>query len=448
MRRVIFSGLAAFALASPAAAQAPQLAEQWTRCVNQELAFEVDVAVNACTAIIGAQIETQENVAIATYNRAKERARASSWAAAIEDYNRAIELGFREHDAYYGRALAMYQTRDFQGALTNYDEALRVRPDSLDALGGRADTYQYGLADFDRAIADYDTLLSRRETANDLIRRGNAYQYGKQDLDRALADYDRALLLDANAAVQVDRGNIFYARGDYAAAMAQYDAGARRDPTDVAALFNRGNAKWALNDVPGAVTDWTATLGINPNYADALGNRGDAYRVQGHYDQALVDLDRALAIRVNPTDLNTRGLVYEYGLRDPIRAIADFDQAVSLAPNDPAYRNSACWARAVAERELEVARAHCDAAITAEPANADYLDSRGLLNLRENRNQEAWNDFDAAVRASDTHAHARYGRGVAAARLGRAAESAADLAAARAMDREMTRTWEEYGLTP
>jgi tetratricopeptide (TPR) repeat protein len=447
MRRVLFSAAALVAFAAPASAQAPQLAEQWTRCVNAGFTFEVDVAVNACTAIIGAQIETQENVAIAHYNRGKEHARGRSWAAALQDYDRAIELGYRDAGSYYARGLAHYENRQYDLAVADYNEVLTRDANNLDALGGRADAYQYGLRDYDRAIADYDALLARRETASDFLRRGNAYQYGKQDLDRAMADYDRALQSDANAAVGVDRGNIFYARGDYAQALAQYDAAFVRDPTEVAAVFNRGNAKWALNDVPGAIEDWTRTLSIDPNYADALGNRGDAYRSQERYDQALVDLDRALAIRVNAMDLHNRGLAYEYGLRDPIRAIADFDQAVSLDPNNPVYRNSACWARAVAERELDVARAHCDAAIAADP-NADFLDSRGLLNLRENRFQDAWNDFDAAVCANETHAHARYGRGISALRLGRTAEGQADLTAARALDNDVTRTWEEYGLTP
>jgi len=447
MRRVLFSAAAFVAFAAPASAQAPQLAEQWTRCVNEGFTFEVDIAVNACTAIIGAQIETEENVAIAHYNRGKEHARRSAWALALQDYNRAIELGYRDAGSYYARGQAHYESRLFDLAVADYTDALARDANQLDALGGRADAYQYGLHNYDLAIADYDALLARRETANDFIRRGNAYQYGKQDLGRAIADYDRALQLDANAAVQVDRGNIFYARGDYAQALTQYDAAFVRDPTEVAAVFNRGNAKWALNDVTGAIEDWTRTLGIDPNYADALGNRGDAYRSQERYDQALVDLDRALAIRVNAIDLHNRGLTYEYGLRDPIRAIVDFDQAASLDPNNAVYRNSACWTRAVAERELDVARAHCDAAIAAD-LNADFLDSRGLLNLRESKWQEAWNDFDAAVRANETHAHARYGRGISALRLGRTAEGQADLSAARALDRDIARTWEEYGLTP
>ena len=447
MRRVLFSAAALVALAAPANAQAPQLAEQWTRCVNEGATFEVDVAINACTAIIGAQIETEENVGIAHYNRGKEQARRSSWPAAIADYSRAIELGYRDAGAYYARGLANYESSQFDAALADYSQAVALDANNLDALAGRADTYQYGLRNYDLAIADYDALLARRETASDFIRRGNAYQYGKNDLDRAMADYDRALQMDANAPVNVDRGNIFYGRGDYAQALTLYNAALARDPNEIAAIFNRGNAKWSLNDVPGAIEDWTRTLAIDANYADALGNRGDAYRSQERYDQALVDLDRALAIRVNAIDLHNRGLTYEYGLRDPIRAIADFDQAVSLAPEDPTYRNSACWARAVAERELDVARAHCDAAIAADP-NADFLDSRGLLNLRESKWQEAWNDFDAAVRADETHAHARYGRGVSALRLGRTAEGQADLTAARALDNNIARTWEEYGFTP
>lgn len=443
--RAGFRGIAfavvACALATPAVAQAPGLEQQWVQCTNAGWTFADDLSIGACTAIISSGLETQENIAIAFFNRGNGQSRKRGFAAAIADYTQAINLGAADADVYYGRSIAYYENGDYSHAMTDVNEALRQNPAMAEALAHRGDIHQYGAHDYDNAIADYDRALAIREDATDLIRRANAYQYGRQDLDRALA-------IEPNADAHVDRGNVYYAREDYAGAIVEYEAALAANPNFATARYNRGNARSSLGDVDGAMADWTEVIRLDPNYADALGNRGDAYYDRGQFDLALADLDRALAVRVNATDLSTRGMIYEYGFRDFLRAIADFDQASIIEPANPDHHNSACWARAVADRELEVARSHCDMAIAALPTDANVLDSRGLVGLRQSRFQDAWNDYDAAARLDATLASAFFGRGIAALRLGRASVGQADIAAAIALDPNIAQTYADMGITP
>ncbi len=68
------------------------------------------------------------------------------------------------------------------------------------------------------------------------------------------------------------------------------------------------------------------------NRAIAYMNRGVAYGGKGEHDRAIADYDQA--IRLNPQNViaySTRGLAYN-NKGDYDRAIVDFDQAVRLAP--------------------------------------------------------------------------------------------------------------------
>jgi tetratricopeptide (TPR) repeat protein len=156
-------------------------------------------------------------------------------------------------------------------------------------------------------------------------------------------------------------------------------------------------------------------------------------------------------------DPNEVAILYQRGnshseLRDHTRAIADFDQAAMLDPQNGLYQLGRCTGRFMANRELEVARAACDHAIalaTDADEHVSALHGRGLVGLRQERWQDAWNDFDAAMRATpDMHAHYVYGRGVAALRLGRASDAQSDIAGALSLDPSIAETFAGYGITP
>ncbi|MEQ1610904.1 MAG: hypothetical protein ABL956_18355, partial [Hyphomonadaceae bacterium] len=131
--------------------------------------------------------------------------------------------------------------------------------------------------------------------------------------------------------------------------------------------------------------------------------------------------------------------------RDYARAIADYDQAIGLQPNNAEWLNSRCWARAVWGQQLDQALSDCDASlrIANEP---NTLDSRGLVHLRRSEFQAAFADYDAAVRANLIGS--LYGRGIARLRLGQIAEGQADIVAATGRDANIAARFATYGVTP
>ena len=154
------------------------------------------------------------------------------------------------------------------------------------------------------------------------------------------------------------------------------------------------------------------------------------------------------ALKASPNDaqiLYARGVLYRK-VGDVDRALADYDAAGRIDATKASYQNARCWNRAANGRDLETARSACDAALRIAPGDANSLDSRGMVGLKQKRFQDAWNDYDAATRLDSTKASYLFGRGIAALRLNKP-EGYADLAAATKLDRAIRLEYSEHGVS-
>lgn len=127
-------------------------------------------------------------------------------------------------------------------------------------------------------------------------------------------------------------------------------------------------------------------------------------------------------------------------------AISDSDRRSELQPSSRLVMVEGCFLRAIAGLELDAADRLCEAAL-AEPTAIPIYSVRGVLRLKQNRNREAWTDFDRVV-AHDQGASAQplYGRGIAALRLGRVSEGQDDLAAAERINPGIAAQFASWGV--
>jgi hypothetical protein len=132
---------------------------------------------------------------------------------------------------------------------------------------------------------------------------------------------------------------------------------------------------------------------------------------------------------------------------DPKAYIAGIDTLLAKKPNDAGTLNEACWARAWLKVDLDAALAQCDKSIAAN-RQAATLDSRGLVRLQRSEWDKAAADYGDAVAMRPTLASSLYGRGIARKRLGDAAGSKADIAAATMLDSKIADAYAVYGIAP
>jgi tetratricopeptide (TPR) repeat protein len=83
-----------------------------------------------------------------------------------------------------------------------------------------------------------------------------------------------------------------------------------------------------------------------------------------------------------------------------------------------------------------------------KPNTAAFLDSRGLVYLRQKNYDKAIADYDAALRLQPKIVWSLYGRGLARQRKGMTAQAQADIAAATALEPTIATTAAKYGVTP
>jgi tetratricopeptide (TPR) repeat protein len=95
--------------------------------------------------------------------------------------------------------------------------------------------------------------------------------------------------------------------------------------------------------------------------------------------------------------------------------------------------------------DLQAALADCNQAVRLAP-NAAAYDSRGVTFLKLGKWQAAISDFDSALRLDPKLASSLYGRGFAELKRGDRTGGNSDIAAAKALDRNILEYFARYGL--
>jgi tetratricopeptide (TPR) repeat protein len=101
------------------------------------------------------------------------------------------------------RGEAHYAKGDYDGAIADFSEAIRLDPKFAIAFSGRGLAYS-AKGDHDRAIADFNEAIRLDPKSRiAFYNRGLAYD-AKGDYDRAIADYTEAIRLDPKFAAAFD----------------------------------------------------------------------------------------------------------------------------------------------------------------------------------------------------------------------------------------------------
>ena len=292
--------------------------------------------------------------------------------------------------AYYSLGEEKFDTNDYAGAIVNFDKAIELKPEYVDAYHERGRA-QFYLGDPDSAIASCTQIL-------------------KIDSHEADAYYGR--------------GTIKASLGNYAAAIVDLDKAIEFDAQHAEAYRNRGGVKFRLGEsesasgnteaarrlCESAIADCTKAIQIDPEDADAYNGRGAAKLVLDNFEEAILDFNRTIEIDPEHTDaFNNRGAAKvslgdfedERGNTQEARrlceaAIADYNKAIQI---DPEYA-SAYSNRGAAKDSL-----------------GDFEDERGNTKEARRLYEMATVDYNKAIQINPKHADAHKNRAIVKCKL-------------------------------
>jgi tetratricopeptide (TPR) repeat protein len=131
MRTILLAAFLTSAVLGTAAAQT--LDQQWAWCRDD---FS-ERLIRACTAVIRSGRQSPENLARAFFNRGRALADQGQFDRAIPDFDQAIRLDPAYPEAFNGRGVAWSGKGGYDRAIADFDQAIRLDPNYAIAIYNR-----------------------------------------------------------------------------------------------------------------------------------------------------------------------------------------------------------------------------------------------------------------------------------------------------------------------
>lgn len=295
-----------------------------------------DRVIAGCTRMTQNPNETPHNRAIAFYNRGGIYKDRKDYDHAIADYNEAVKLDPQYVNAYINRGMASDMKGDHDAAIADFSRVIEIKPDDALAYYDRGYLRCCTSHDYDGAIADLSRAIELgNKDAPTYIYLAMSYA-GKKDYRRAISNYDEALKLSPNNAVALSyRGASYQNLSDFDHALADYDAAIKANPQYAPAYAARGYLHRIEGHIDAAIADYDKAIKTDPSVNFVYVERGSAYRAKGEFDRAVADYDVAIKADAKyARAVFDRGFAFFLAGSLP-KALADLSQANALAPTDP-----------------------------------------------------------------------------------------------------------------
>ncbi|MBF2029379.1 MAG: tetratricopeptide repeat protein [Oscillatoriales cyanobacterium C42_A2020_001] len=188
-----------------------------------------------------------------------QKSQANNYQGAIADFDEAIRLAPEDVNAYINRGYAYHRLGNLSAAANDYNKAIQLNPNSAEAHSNLSHVR------FDQRNYNEAAKLAQRaiELKNNFpeahLNLGNALA-AQNEVDSASQQFQTVLQLPASNSTKArahnNRGNIFFARNNFSEAGKEYDQAIKLDPNYADALYNRGLVYQRTDNQPAAIQDF------------------------------------------------------------------------------------------------------------------------------------------------------------------------------------------------
>ncbi len=277
--------------------------------------------------------------------------------------DKAINKDGNRPEFYYLRAINYYKVANRADALADYEKAIQLAPDFIEAIFNRA----------------WD-LYSRY-----------------QDVDIE-AEADRILKINPQSGLSsLLLASKYVHQRDWEKALAYQEQARAADPEDFHVYYNRGYIYLFQHDYKKATDDCNKAREIWPDATGPILCLADIQSAQKNYDQALELINKALQINPQNASVHTFKAAMLMAKKDNDGAKAEVEAALKIDPQSP----NALRVRsdlAVADNDNVKAAADLNKALEASPNNTDVLLARGYIYLNMGNTVSATEDAQTVMK--------------------------------------------------
>jgi tetratricopeptide (TPR) repeat protein len=225
---------------------------------------------------------------------AQELAQKGEFDKAKTELDKLIRLNPTIGVAYFLRGECKLITADVEGALPDYDKAIKLSPPNATGL---------------------EKVYNSRGVAHQL----------KGDNTGAFFDFNNAIRINPNYGLPYNgRGVVLEKQGKIELALADFNKAISLDPGNPAAYVGRGNIKFQKKELDQALSDYNKSIELEPNSAAPYIIRGAVYGLRNRWEMAVADLRKGFEI----DGLSPRGPLN--GILSA--AFADLDKFIAANP--------------------------------------------------------------------------------------------------------------------
>lgn len=237
------------------------------------------------------------------------------------------------------------------------------------------------------ACFSFGQTAAELKRASELFRQGTE-KYNKGQYDAAIADYNEYIKIRPNAAsVWFNRGIAYMAKAEAAMNRSDFEKAAedltqaiKLDPKDKDVFINRGNVYSRLMVIDFnrylrlAIDDYTQAIKLDPRSAAAYSGRSRVYEDSNQLDKAFADVNTS--IRLNPNDAvpyYTRAKIYTF--RNNYKAArTDLEKALQIYPGYPQAKIQLNYVNEEARKQAAGTSAVKTAPITPSLVKTEIVD--------------------------------------------------------------------------
>jgi tetratricopeptide (TPR) repeat protein len=276
-----------------------------------ETSGRYDEAIDLCDKALETKL-TAPYMSNAYMTRGNCYADKGDWDRALRDYDEAVRIQPNNYDALVNRGNAYAHKKERDKSTRDYDEALRLNPKMFQAYCNRALNY-LAAGDLDRALADLtESVRLNPKFAEGYSRRSIVLLRLKRK-DEALADADSAVRLTPDRAEPyVVRARLRSARREFSLARADFERALERSREPRSSFLN--SLAWFFATCPdrsgrnGKKSIELATKSCElTKWKDAhlLDTLAAAFAETGDYDQAIKRQSEAIKLYEGPADVRS-----------------------------------------------------------------------------------------------------------------------------------------------